>query len=257
MQKVHLDMMHDGAVAVVSLDDGKGNVIDRIMMDELHAVMDDLKQNAAVKMITLEGAGKHFSFGASVEEHQKEFAGTMLSTFHGLFYAMLDLAVPVAARVSGQCLGGGLELAAMCHFIFADRTARFGQPEIALGVFAPAGSVILPAKIGLARAEALLISGMPITAEEAKAAGLVNEVFDDRKSMMAGTGAWIEKHILPRSASSLKHAVRAARSAFARTLTEELPALEARYVRELMNTHDANEGIRSFIEKRIPEWINH
>ena len=72
----------------------------------------------------------------------------MLKSFHQLFYSLRDLAIPTLAKVSGQCLGGGLELALMCNFIVADKTAKFGQPEIILGVFPPPASIILSEKIG-------------------------------------------------------------------------------------------------------------
>lgn len=256
MKKVTIHYTHENAVAQIILRDGKGNVLDHLMMEELFQALNECGRNAGLKLITIEGEGKHFSFGASVEEHQKEFAGAMLREFHRLFYALRDLAVPTMAVVSGQCLGGGMELAIMCNFIFADKTARFGQPEIMLGVFPPPASVILPEKIGLAKAEDMLLTGRPIPAEEAKSAGLVNEVFENKATLAEGVQKFIETHIIPRSASSLRYAVRASRAKFNHVLGNFLPQLENLYVHHLMETHDANEGIQSFIEKRKPVWEN-
>lgn len=257
MNKVIVKYTHNDSIARVILTDGKGNVLDHIMMEELQSVFNDFKNKPDIKLITFEGAGKHFSFGASVEEHKKEFAEAMLHGFHQLFYSLIDLSIPTVAIISGQCLGGGLELAIMCNFLFADKTAKLGQPEIVLGVFPPPASVILPEKIGLARAEELLLTGKTITADEAKAIGLVNEVYDSKETMDVAIEKWIETIILPKSASSLRFGVRAVRGKLNHVLCNFLPQLENLYVQKLMETHDANEGINSFLEKRSPVWENH
>lgn len=249
-------MEHGGAVARIVLDDEKGNVLDHVMMEGLQQVLEGLKEAPDVKLITFEGSGKHFSFGASVEEHRKDMAPTMLRSFHALFLTLRDLSIPTLARISGQCLGGGMELAIMCDFLFADQSARLGQPEIALGVFPPPASVILPEKIGLARATDLLLTGRTIDAQEAHAIGLVNAVVADRDALEAYVEAFIAVHILPKSASSLRFGVKAARVKFNHVLGNFLPALEQVYVNQLMNTADANEGILAFIEKRGAKWIN-
>jgi cyclohexa-1,5-dienecarbonyl-CoA hydratase len=254
MEKIKVNYTHDNTVAQVILDDGKGNVLDQLMMSELLLLLDTYKGNSKLKMITFEGAGKHFSFGASVEEHKKENAAAMLKSFHQLFYTLRDLSIPTLARISGQCLGGGMELAIMCNFLFVEKNAKLGQPEIVLGVFPPPASVILPQKIGLARAEELLLTGKSISADAAKNIGLVNEVFEDKTALDAGVDSFIAQYIVPRSASSLRFGVRASRADFNRVLSEALPALEQLYVSELMETKDANEGIGSFLEKRAPVW---
>ncbi len=256
MEKIQFSYSYDQAVARIRLNDGKGNILDQVMMAELQELLDTIRENKGLKLILFEGAGKHFSFGASVEEHQKEAAHQMLTSFHRLFYTLIDLGIPAVCKVSGQCLGGGMELALACNFIFADRTAKFGQPEIALGVFPPPASVILPLKIGLAPAEDLLLTGKIITAQEAFELKIVNEVFDDRETLDRSVGEWIEKHILPKSASSLRYAVKAVRNSYNETLKTKLAELQDLYVDELMETADANEGIQSFLEKRSPVWSN-
>jgi cyclohexa-1,5-dienecarbonyl-CoA hydratase len=120
------------------------------MMLEILDCFKSFKTNTDLKLVTFQGEGKHFSFGASVEEHTKELAGTMLQTFHKIFMNIVEMQIPTMAKISGQCLGGGMELALICNFIFADKTAKLGQPEIILGVFPPPASIILPEKIGLA-----------------------------------------------------------------------------------------------------------
>ncbi|MCX6189013.1 MAG: enoyl-CoA hydratase-related protein [Bacteroidetes bacterium] len=256
MAKINIETLYNETVARIILDDGKGNVLDHLMMEELQILLTSFKNQHKLKLITIEGAGKHYSFGASVEEHQKDSAGAMLRGFHNLFYSLRDLAIPTLSKISGQCLGGGMELAIMCNFLFADKTAKLGQPEIILGVFPPPASIILPEKIGLARAEELLLTGRTINAEEGKTIGLLNEVFDDKDALEKGTQEWIEKNIIPKSASSLRFGVRASRMKFNHILTSFLPQLESLYVNQLMETKDANEGINSFLEKRKPVWEN-
>jgi cyclohexa-1,5-dienecarbonyl-CoA hydratase len=108
----------------------------------------------------------------------------------------------------------------------------------------------------LARAEEMLLTGRSITADEAKTFGLVTDVFETRADLDTAVEEWIQKHILPKSAVALRFAERAVRAKFNHILSNFLPALETMYLRELMNTHDANEGIQSFVEKRKPEWTN-
>jgi cyclohexa-1,5-dienecarbonyl-CoA hydratase len=256
MQKIKIEYTHDNSVTRIILDDGKGNILDSIMMGELNELLTSFKQKNDLKLITFEGAGKHFSFGASVEEHKKENAPKMLKDFHQLFYTIADLAIPTLAKISGQCLGGGLELALICNFLFADKSAKLGQPEILLGVFPPPASVILPLKIGNAKAEELILTGKSISAEEGKAIGLINEVFENKDEMEKGSDEWIANNILNKSASSLRHTVKASRTTFNHLLRKMLPAVEEMYLNGLMNTDDANEGINSFLEKRKPVWKN-
>ncbi|MFQ6606457.1 MAG: enoyl-CoA hydratase-related protein [Fidelibacterota bacterium] len=255
-QPVLMDSFHDGQVIRLTLNAPKGNVLDKAMMEALQQHLDSLAERPEVKLLLLTGAGKHFSFGASVPEHLPEHVGTMLSQFHRLFYTLIELALPTAALVSGQCLGGGLELALMCDFLFADTTARLGQPEIKLGVFPPPASLLLPLKIGQTRAEDLLLTGRTITAEEGQQMGIITAVFKDRETLEQEVEKWLQTNLLPKSASSLRHGVRAARWVLNQTLQNELPGLEKYYLETLMSTKDAREGLVAFLERRRPKWSN-
>ncbi len=256
MEKVQIELTHNNSVAKVILNDGKGNILDSIMMKELHQVFAQIKNDNNIKLITFEGAGKHFSFGASVVEHTKDKCNDMLSSFHKLFYEIIEMTIPTMAKISGQCLGGGMELALMCNFLFADKTAMLGQPEILLGVFPPPASLLLPLKIGATRAEELILTGNSINAIKAKEIGLINEVFENKEDMDNSIDEWVSKNILNKSAVSLKQANKASRIIFNQTILNLLPLLEKQYLNELMNTSDANEGINSFLEKRKPIWEN-
>ena len=147
--------------------------------------------------------------------------------------------------------GGGLEFALAGNLMFAAPDAQFGQPEMKLGVFAPAASVLLPLRIGQARAEDLLYSGRSIDAPTALAWGLANEIAEDPA---AAAVAYFEKHLAPKSAAALAHAVRAAREPFADLARARLADVEALYLEKLMATRDAREGLEAFLEKRAPRW---
>jgi cyclohexa-1,5-dienecarbonyl-CoA hydratase len=253
-EKIEVTDHLDGAVWRVLLDAPKGNVLDSVMMADIHAMLDEAGKHAELRLIVYEGAGKHFSFGASVEEHVKEKAGQMLSAFHSMFLRMADLAIPTAALVRGQCLGGGMELAIFCNFLFAEATAVFGQPEIKLAVFPPPASVILPLKVGQANADVLAITGASVPAARAYEMGLATHLVPDGEDGWEHVSGWAAKNIAALSGASLRRAVRAARVHFDDVLREKLAEVEKLYLEDLMETHDANEGIASFLEKRKPDW---
>jgi cyclohexa-1,5-dienecarbonyl-CoA hydratase len=249
--KLRIEELHDGAVWVATLDGGKGNVLDAALTSELTLLFRKAAHTAGLKAVVLGASGKHFCFGASVEEHQPDEVAAMLAGFHELFRAISKTAVPVVAAVRGVCLGGGLELAAYCHRVFAHPEAGFGQPEIALGVFAPVGSAILAHRVGRGAADDLLLTGRTVPAPEAHAMGLVDALSDDPE---AAALAWVTEHLLPRSASSLRFATRASRLEFKRRFEALIVDLEHIYLEELMATADAPEGIAAFLERREPSW---
>ena len=169
---------HNGALLRLRLARPKANIVDAEMIAALSAAFVTHRGNPGLLAAIVDHEGPHFSFGASVEEHFPEQCEQMLRSLHGLVGAMLDWPKPILLCVKGQCLGGGLEFAAAGHLMFLAPDAQLGQPEMKLGVFAPAASVLLPARIGQARAEDLLYSGRSIDAPTALAWGLAK----DRKS---------------------------------------------------------------------------
>lgn len=247
-----VERLDDGAIWRAAIGGSKGNVLDAAVMDALA----DLFRNAAasphLKAICLEGQGPHFSFGASVPEHLPPLVEAMLGRFDGSLLAMLDSGVPVLAAVRGQCLGGGLELVSLCHRVFASRDARLGQPEIVLGVFAPVASLVLADRVGRGAADDLCLTGRAVTAEEALAMRLVDQLVDGDPAEAAL--AWARTHLLPKSASSLRYAVRAARAGLRARLAADLPAMERLYLDGLMSTADALEGLSAFVDRRPAVW---
>ena len=250
-ERIHVEALEGGAILRVVLGGSKGNVIDTPMSTALTDQFREAARAPGSKAVILEGDGAHFSYGASVEEHLPERVEAMLRGFHGLFAAMLEAAVPVLAAVRGRCLGGGLELAAFCHRVFSAPDAILGQPEILLGVFPPLASTFLRERVGRGAAEDLCLTGRSITASEALRIGLVDVVADDPS---AAALAYAREHLAPRSASSLRHAVRAVRADLAARFRADIKAQESLYLDDLMKTADAVEGIRAFLEKRPPRW---
>lgn len=240
-----------GAFWRVTLGGSKGNILDGTMMDALAQTFEQARRAPALKALVLEGAGPNFSYGASVAEHLPDQVERMLLRFGALLHALLDSDVVVLAAVRGQCLGGGLELVTLAHRIFASPDAKFGQPEIALGVFPPVASVLLPERIGRAHAEDLCLTGRVIAAGEAQAMGLVDEIADDPAEAAL---AWARAHFAAKSASSLRRGVRAVRLGLHARLRLDLPRVERLYLDDLMQTADATEGLRAFLEKRQPVW---
>lgn len=242
-----------GALLRLTLQHGKGNVLDMAAISALRQALRAAREQPAVRAVLLCAAGKHFSFGASVEEHLPGKVGAMLPAFHALFRDLFASGKPLLCAVRGQCLGGGLELAAACQRVFAAPDARLGQPEVKLGVIAPVASLLLPRRVGQAAADDLLLTGRTVSGEEALRLRLVDELALDPE---AAALAWFREHLLPLSAAALGHAVRAARHELERALEAGLAELERQYLDDLMHTHDAGEGIAAFLEKRTPRWTH-
>jgi len=241
----------DGALLRLRLARPKANVIDAAMIAALKSAFDAYRGNVGLLAALVDHEGPHFSFGASVEEHLPEHCERMLKSLHALIASMLDWPVPILVSVKGQCLGGGLEFAMAGHLMFVAPDARLGQPEIKLGVFAPAASVLLPLRVGQARAEDLLLSGRSIDGATAAAWGLANGVGEDPASLAM---KYFEENLSDKSAAAIAHAVRAAREPFADLARARLEDVEALYLEKLMITRDANEGLQAFIAKRRPKW---
>ena len=262
MESTH-EVLRDGPVRLEALDDGsiwravlatpKANILDMQKCTILSEIFAEAVTTKDLKAIIIDADGPHFSFGASVQEHLPDQIEAMLHGFHQLFYRILDARVVTLAAVRGQCLGGAMELAIFCNRVFASPDAWLGQPEIVLGVIAPVASVMLADRVGRSRAENILLSGESMSAAEGLAIGLVDELAED-----PGAAAldYARKHLLPKSASSLRFAVQAARTGFEERVRRDLAEVERLFGEELISTEDAQEGLNAFLGKRDPEWKN-
>ena len=241
--------------AAVKLYHPKGNIITSEMIQALATALASLGDYPHMKLITIEGAGADFSYGASIPEHTADRIGDVLPRMHRLIQDLLEAPAVTAAIVRGRCLGGGFELALACDFVFAAEEAIFGLPEIALGVFPPAAAALLPFKVGGARAAQAIITAASRTAEEWYHDGLL-ELIAPTASLDDRVERWFEQQLSPRSAAALRHAAAASRLMLAAHVRRTLPELERLYLDSLMQTHDAVEGISAFLEKRSPQWTD-
>jgi len=249
--KVWLD--REGRLLRLRLNRPKANIIDAEMIAALDLALGEHLGNASLNAVLLDAEGPHFSFGASVEEHLPGPCADMLRGLHALLARMVESDLPILVAVQGQCLGGGLEVALAGHMIFAGSDAKLGQPEIKIGVFAPAASCLLPERVGPSMAYDLLFSGRSVDAEEARRIGLAVAVADDPE---AAALAYFDQHLAPLSAVALRHAVRAVRGDLPDRLRPRFAAVESIYLDSLMSTRDAIEGLQAFMEKRPATWEN-
>ncbi len=250
---VQIRLERDGALLHLRLSRPKANLIDAAMIKALHGALIEYRNTHTLRGVLLEAEGPHFSFGSSVEEHLPEQCAKMLGSLHALLVGMVEFPAPILVAVRGQCLGGGLEVALAGGSIFAAPNAQFGSPELKLGVFAPAASVLLPYRVSQPAAEDLLFSGRSINATEAAAIGLVQAIAEDPA---AAALAWYEQHLEGKSAASLACALAAARGQMLRDVRRRLAEVEQLYLERLMRTHDANEGLTAFLAKRQPAWTH-
>lgn len=243
----------DQTRAAFTLFHEKGNIVTAEMVDALRTGLESVTTNPHLKLITLEGAGSDFSFGASIPEHAPDRIAEVLPAMHRLIEDLLAVPVVTAAVARGRCLGGGFEIALACDFIFAAEDAVFGLPEIALGVFPPAASALLPLRVGAARATSAIVTGENRDAAYWRRQGLI-EFVAPAASLEAEVERWFALHLAPRSAAALRHAAVAARTDLAARVQQTLPVLEHLYLNDLMRTEDAVEGIDAFMKKRQPSW---
>ena len=241
----------DGALLRLRLARPKANIVDAAMISALRAAFASHRGRAGLLAALLDAEGPHFSFGASVAEHLPGSCAEMLAGLHAMVIEMLDWPAPILVAVRGQCLGGGLELAMAGSQLFVAEDAKLGQPEIQLGVFAPAASCLLPPRVGQGIAEDLLLSGRSIGAAEAVRIGLAADTSSDPE---AAALEYFDKYFAGRSAAALACAVTAARGGYLPEVKRRLAEVERLYIERTIKTRDANEGLNAFIAKRPPKW---
>lgn len=250
-------LLEDGRVLRLRLGGSKGNVLSRATFSELAATLGEHGGRPDLRLVLLTADGPHFSYGASIPEHRREQAPALLAGFHRLVRQLATFPVPVAALVQGSCLGAGFELVLCCHFVFATADARFACPEIQLGVFPPVLAAVGPWRLGAPLSERLLLTGDSLEAPAAAAVGWVTGVVEGQgEAAEAAVLEWYRKTLAPLSAFALREATAAVRgdAGWAQAVDRGLAAAEARYVGRLLPSHDGNEGIAAYLEKRPPRW---
>lgn len=246
-----VDVTIENRVGSLVLDRPPLNVMNIAMMNGLHEAI--RREAANCDLLILRGAGERaFSAGAEISDHLPDRVGTMLRAFHSVFLELWRSKAVTIAGVRGHCLGGGSELATFCDFVVAAESATFGVPEIKLGCFPPVAMVTFPRLVGMRAAFDLILSGRTISAVEAQRVGLVTRVVPDRE--LDHSVASLANELRALSPEVLRMARRQLWNSGGFDFKHSLESLEDFYLNELMKTHDANEGIRAFLEKRQPVW---
>ncbi|WP_353473558.1 enoyl-CoA hydratase [Salipiger sp. H15] len=230
------------------------NALNSQLLGELAQALTEADANEKVRCIILTGSAKAFAAGADIKEMSEK---TFVEMFLGDFFepateAVAKVRKPVIAAVSGYALGGGCELAMMCDFIIASETAKFGQPEINLGVIAGIGGTQrLPRYVGKAKAMDMHLTGRFMDAEEAERSGLVSRVVPVKQLMEEAQSAAAK--IAEKSMLASIAAKQAVNRAYETTLSEGL-LFERRLFHSLFNTEDQKEGMSAFLEKRTAQF---
>jgi cyclohexa-1,5-dienecarbonyl-CoA hydratase len=249
----HITYSSDNGLITLTLNKPPYNVLDIDMMVEINSALDRVLKDDSARVLLVTGAGeKAFSAGVDVADHTPDKVDRMIDVFHGIFRRLETVQIPTIAALNGVALGGGCELALGCDMIIAASNAKLGQPEIQLGVFPPIAAILLPRLLSSGKAYELLLGGANIDALEAHRLSLVNQVIP-KEEFAAGSAAYVGK-FLALSKPALVYTKKAVRAASGKPFAEALTAAETIYLKELMPTADANEGLNSFMQKRPPVW---
>jgi cyclohexa-1,5-dienecarbonyl-CoA hydratase len=250
----NISLRIEDRVAQITLARPPVNIFNIAMMREINHALDECSRHRELVAIVFEAAAdcRAFCAGVAVDEHGQDLIFQMLDEFHGIFRALEQMARPAIAVVDGPALGGGCELVMACDMAIASDRARFGQPEIKLGVFPPVAAVLLPRVVGDKRARELILTGELIESQEAARIGLVNYVVPSDQ-LEAKTSELLAK-LRELSAAALEMTRKAIDLGGRNSLDEALKPVEDMYLHELMKTRDATEGLNAFIEKRKPVW---
>ena len=245
----------DGRVGLLTLNRPKAlNALFTPLMNDLLAAIKHFESDNTVGAMVLTGSEKAFAAGADIKEMQnRTFAENYQENFLNFWGDVAKTRKPIIAAVNGYALGGGCELAMMCDIIYAGETAKFGQPEISIGTIPGAGgSQRLTRAVGKSLAMQMNLTGVPIGASKALAAGLVAEVFPAGDPVVEGAIKTADK-IASHSKLIVQMCKEATNASYETTLAEGL-ATEKRLFHATFSTEDRKEGMTAFVEKRKPGW---
>jgi len=242
------------AVAHLTLNHAPYNLLTVAMMTELAECIESLNGRSDVKCILLDSSQKVFSLGISREDSKPDRVFQTLEAFNRVFLAISDISKPMVIVVNGQAVGAGSELIAFGDMIIATPNAKFAQPEVKLGVFPPFASVMLPQLIGPKKTYELILTGQPLSAEDAAHLGLVNKVVPEAE--LAAAVKDILTRIIEFSGPVLEMTKKVIQGTMGLPLDQAIKRSQDIYLNQLMSLEDAQEGVRAVLENRKPVWKN-
>ena len=254
MPYTHILTETRGRVALVTLNRPQAlNALNRALLTELGESLHTLDADPQIGAIVITGSARAFAAGADIKEMAAMSAVEMMTNgFSGLFARLARVGKPVIAAVSGFALGGGFELALLCDMIVAAEGAKFGLPEVTIGVIPGGGGTQrLTRAVGKSLAMEMILNNRHLSAAEAEKYGLVNRVFPDE--WMLDEALSLAADIAARSPLSLRLAKEAINAAFEGSLSETLDD-ERRLFQLTFASEDQKEGMAAFLEKRKPTW---
>jgi cyclohexa-1,5-dienecarbonyl-CoA hydratase len=239
-------------IATITLDRPPLNVLNIPMMVELNTALESEVVDANLSAVVFRAGGKAFSAGVDVGDHAGDKVAEMIHVFHGIFRKLAATDALTIAAVHRAALGGGCELACFCDLVLASEKAKFGQPEVQVGVFPPIAACIFPAQVGIKKAIELNAVGATIDAREALRIGLVNHVYPFEE-FDAQVDAYLEE-LKKLSRPVVRLAKKTTTLVVREQMLAHLERVEKLYLEELMRLGDAHEGIAAFLEKREAKW---
>jgi len=254
MELTYHQLTQENGLARITFNRPKHNVLNMAMMQELTAILAELNGDSELKCVVIAAQGASWCAGVEVLDHKPELAPDMILNFDALLKQIHAMSIPTIAAVNGACLGGGMEVAIACDIVVAARSAVFGQPEIKLGFLPPYAAVRLPRLVGPSRAIEICTTGKRYSAEAMQQMGVVCDVFDDG-ALEKGV-ANLTKEIQHASPLIIRLNKKAVNQHVGMTINEAMESVNDMFLNQLMHTEDTLEGIRSFEEKRRPEWKN-
>jgi cyclohexa-1,5-dienecarbonyl-CoA hydratase len=231
------------------------NVLDIPLLRELDATLGSCARESQTDVLVIQGAGRRaFSAGVDIRDHTREKVPEMLDVVHGVIRKLFAVPQVTIAAVQGVCLGGGCELATCCDFVLASEDSFFATPEIQVGCYPPVALARFASLVGYHRAAEMILTGRRFSAREALDMGLISRVLPGDQ-LGAGVESLLED-LLGKSGAVLRLAVKGLRELSLEGFSVALSKSEELYRRELLRTHDVEEGICAFVEKRKPRWLH-
>lgn len=243
-----------GHVGLITLNRPQAlNALNNQLMREVMDALESFDADADVGAMVITGNEKAFAAGADIKEMADKSMTEMIDSDHvGVFGRIRAIQKPVIAAVSGWALGGGCEVALSCDMIIASESAKFGQPEITIGVIPGAGGTQRIARaVGKAIAMEMILNNRTLSAQEAYQFGLVNRVVPIEEYL--NEALKLAEEIASRAPMAIRAAKKMINQAYEETLSEGL-AEEKQTFYDLFASEDQKEGMKAFIEKRKPEW---